>query len=95
MVHHSHGQNADTINSLLKVGSQFESGGMTGNRYRHLASVTQCPYHHAVLQGHAINQTGATGIPRFLGEGSGEQHAVFVRPDNGMTSTSRPCRCGE
>ncbi|KAE9992536.1 hypothetical protein EG327_008673 [Venturia inaequalis] len=80
---------------LLQVGSQFESGGMTGNRHRHLVTTPQCPHHHAVLQGHVLDQKRATGIARFLSEGPGEQHAMFIRPDTGMPSTSRLCRCGE
>jgi hypothetical protein len=35
----------------------------------------------------------ADPITRFKNEGPSEQHALFIRPDNGKLSTSKDCAC--
>jgi len=55
---------------------------------------TRCQYHRSVLNGSVRSNTeGFVGIDRLLCEGSAEQSAVLVRPDNGQLSTSKGCCC--
>ncbi|KAF4306952.1 hypothetical protein GTA08_BOTSDO06016 [Botryosphaeria dothidea] len=55
-----------------------------------------CPYHGSVLQMQANtggSTPGMSPVDRFLVEGPGQQHALFVRPDNGQLSTFKRCTC--
>lgn len=55
-----------------------------------------CQYHGSVLQMQANtggSTPGMSPMDRFLAEGPGQQHALFVRPDNGQLSTFKGCTC--
>lgn len=57
---------------------------------------TECPYHSRILQdplGYRVRETSATTMQRFIIHDSGEQYALFKRPDNEKISISRKCTC--
>jgi hypothetical protein len=57
---------------------------------------TECPYHSRILQdplGYRVRETSATTMQRFIIHDSGEQYALFKRPDNEKISISRECTC--
>ncbi|MCJ1437104.1 hypothetical protein MMC27_006489 [Xylographa pallens] len=55
-----------------------------------------CRYHNAVTNIQHENHVQGYGLGpmnRYLNEGPSEQHAAFIRPDNGNFSLSRGCTC--
>lgn len=52
-----------------------------------------CPYHSTILNMAEKTLKNTVALQRYMGEGPGEQHALFVRADNGLLSTSRGCHC--
>ncbi|MCJ1415979.1 hypothetical protein MMC32_002314 [Xylographa parallela] len=55
-----------------------------------------CGYHNTVTNmqhGNHVRGYGLSPMNRYLNEGPSEQHAAFIRPDNGNFSLSRGCTC--
>jgi hypothetical protein len=53
-----------------------------------------CSYHKAILNMEIISENvGVHPMDKFLGEGSGEQSAVFIRNDTGELSLAKVCTC--
>jgi hypothetical protein len=57
---------------------------------------TECPYHTRILQeplSYRVRESSANTMEQFMTHHSGEQYALFKRPDNEKISISRECIC--
>jgi len=77
-----------TVPTPNQLGSQLDRRSSAPTHTR------ACPYHERIFQGSPLGVSRqSTGLARYLEEGPGEQHALFLRPDNGKLSTNRDCHC--
>lgn len=82
---------------IYGVGAQFsymaDSRTMT-----HLTPGFTCPYHGPILGGSPADgheQDAHDPLQRYLTSGPADQHAIFSRPDTGLLSTDKGCKCSE
>ena len=85
---------------LLSVGSQaFNTGNAQFEpRMARVEEAFACPYHGPILQERLANYCSGQGLgpmDRYLAEGPSEQCAIFYRPDTGVMSTHKGCKCIE